>query len=1014
MRTSLAAIATCLVSGAALAQSLNEIRTQQPGVNLQNYVEISGTPGASLTGLTFLIIGHDPFLLPPEQNGVIERAISLDGYSVPSSGFFVMAPATYTITTPNLVADLGFQTDNNRTYMLVQGFFGVEGDNIDLTHDGVIDNALWTSVVSDVALLASATTDGSAAGDFVYSSNRVGPDGGVFPSHVRKCPDSAAWQIGFADPAAGGDTPGAANPACGTGSGVVLINEIRIDQAGVDNDEYVELAGQPGASLNGLTFVVLGDATTPKSGTVETLVPLDGQVIPASGVFLITLKNTTQDGIAFGKAGDLQTAALNLENSQNSTFLLVRGYSGSTVVNAATSTDIDTNDDGTPDGTMPWTEVLDAVAIRNNAATIDIAAGAIWPYSFPLAGGVASPVVQLDDVFPPAHIYRCAPQGSWSIGYYDPTAAGSDNRDTPAVANPECEACGGPGSGSCFVAHGTPGCDKSGCCSTVCGLIPSCCDVTWDATCASGALQQCLTAGSPPSVQFSELRVRDSAGGGKNRYVELNGSAGASLNGVTLVGIGRQVTGGTDAAGFIRMALPLDGQQVNTSGSLLIANASFSVAGALADFTPSSGFSTDSSATMTYMLVWNFYGTVNTDLDTDNNGTFDSTPWTSVIDSVAIVGTTGTAYGTTVVGPSGTSNPAQAFRCTPEGTWSMGPELVTSVFDTPGAANTACASAGTFTCGDANAGDCFTAHNNAHCSDLACCDAVCAVKPECCSTLWDANCVSQTAFTVACGGSITNTVLISQVYGGGGGTSTTSPGTYKRDYIELFNASSAPMNIGGWALEYGSATGTWGSSSGNILVFPANTVIESCSYLLVANGTPAANVTGGELPVTPDITWAAALSATNCKVALFTATNSNKACGTELAGTLVDKVSYGSANCFEGTAATGVLSVTKGAVRKDSGRQDTNDNLADFDVVTAPVPHNKASGAISGCSVVNNCPGDLDGSLAVDAGDIGSLLILFGDCPNATPGCLGDLDNSGSVDAGDIGSLLILFGDCPV
>ncbi|NBX24824.1 MAG: VCBS repeat-containing protein [Planctomycetes bacterium] len=53
-------------------------------------------------------------------------------------------------------------------------------------------------------------------------------------------------------------------------------------------------------------------------------------------------------------------------------------------------------------------------------------------------------------------------------------------------------------------------------------------------------------------------------------------------------------------------------------------------------------------------------------------------------------------------------------------------------------------------------------------------------------------------------------------------------------------------------------------------------------------------------------------------------------------------------------------------------------------------------------------PGDLDGSGSVDAGDIGSLLILFGPCTPGEP-CPGDLDASGEVDAGDIGSLLILF-----
>jgi hypothetical protein len=44
----------------------------------------------------------------------------------------------------------------------------------------------------------------------------------------------------------------------------------------------------------------------------------------------------------------------------------------------------------------------------------------------------------------------------------------------------------------------------------------------------------------------------------------------------------------------------------------------------------------------------------------------------------------------------------------------------------------------------------------------------------------------------------------------------------------------------------------------------------------------------------------------------------------------------------------------------------------------------------------------------VDAGDIGSLLLAFGQA-----GGPADLDGSGMVDAGDIGSLLIGFGPCP-
>ena len=50
-----------------------------------------------------------------------------------------------------------------------------------------------------------------------------------------------------------------------------------------------------------------------------------------------------------------------------------------------------------------------------------------------------------------------------------------------------------------------------------------------------------------------------------------------------------------------------------------------------------------------------------------------------------------------------------------------------------------------------------------------------------------------------------NHVVISQVYGGGGGS---APVTYKRDYIELYNPTSAAVSLAGWSVQYGSATGT--------------------------------------------------------------------------------------------------------------------------------------------------------------------------------------------------------------
>lgn len=188
-----------------------------------------------------------------------------------------------------------------------------------------------------------------------------------------------------------------------------------------------------------------------------------------------------------------------------------------------------------------------------------------------------------------------------------------------------------------------------------------------------------------------------------------------------------------------------------------------------------------------------------------------------------------------------------------------------------------------------------------------------------------------------------NQVRISQVYGGGGG----STGTYIYDYVELFNSGSTPVNVGGWVVEYGSATGNWGSAATNYYVLPVGTTIQPCKYLLLQCG--AAGTAGVAFPVAADLSTSnISASATNGKIGLFTALNANVACGAEIAGTLVDKVSWGTASCPEVAGVSGVNS-TSSAVRNNGGMTDTDNNASDFTVSTTPTPRNSASPANTAC-----------------------------------------------------------------
>ena len=196
------------------------------------------------------------------------------------------------------------------------------------------------------------------------------------------------------------------------------------------------------------------------------------------------------------------------------------------------------------------------------------------------------------------------------------------------------------------------------------------------------------------------------------------------------------------------------------------------------------------------------------------------------------------------------------------------------------------------------------------------------------------------------------TLVLIHVYGSGGGAT----GTYLYDYVEIKNVISSVQTLNLLKLYYGSATGVFASTSSNAFDLP-NVSLDPGQYFLVQLG-PVGSA-GAALPVTPDATTGnLAMSGTNGKVALVTGLLPINTCGstatpcdaTQLSY-IVDWVSWGAAG--NGTAGNGeggtsvnngsAITATQGGVRKSGGCQDINNNNADFDVVTAPVPRNTST-----------------------------------------------------------------------
>jgi hypothetical protein len=222
-------IATALmvsVAGAAFAVNLNEIRIDQPGGDVDEYVELAGTPGESLDNIYYIVIGDGTDV---GAGGGVEEITDLTGNAIQADGFFLIAEATFTLPgTVDLFEDINFENSDNVTHLLVMGLnpavnvgSGFGGSDLDVDDDGVIDaDGDWDgdglndgppfmSVIDCVALVE--TFDIPASGELIYCDNTVGPDGTFVPGHVYLCDGS--WVIGPFDPVGGDDTPDGQN-AC--------------------------------------------------------------------------------------------------------------------------------------------------------------------------------------------------------------------------------------------------------------------------------------------------------------------------------------------------------------------------------------------------------------------------------------------------------------------------------------------------------------------------------------------------------------------------------------------------------------------------------------------------------------------------------------------------------------------------------------------------------------------------------------------------------------------------------
>lgn len=194
-------------------------------------------------------------------------------------------------------------------------------------------------------------------------------------------------------------------------------------------------------------------------------------------------------------------------------------------------------------------------------------------------------------------------------------------------------------------------------------------------------------------------------------------------------------------------------------------------------------------------------------------------------------------------------------------------------------------------------------------------------------------------------------VVISQVYGGGGN----SGATFTNDFIELFNRGTVAQDLTGWSVQYASAAGT----SWFVTRLP-NFTLQPGKYFLIQQAAGSNNIAA--LP-TPDlnaltcgctyntattpavITTGIAMSGTNGKVILVNSTVAETTAN-PTGSQIIDKMGFGNADGYEGTAAVAALTNSTAAIRLNGGCKDDNQNSLDFTTGT-PTPRNSSTATYS-------------------------------------------------------------------
>lgn len=385
---------------------INEFVFNHTGTDTDEFVEIAGDAATDYSAFDIVQIEGDG-----TGAGTVDSIVAVG--TTNAAGYFLAGFAG------------NLYENGTVTLLLVEGFTGSVGMDLDTDNDGVLDATPWARLVDAVAVTDGGATDGA------YAAVVLGPgfDGQPFtPGGASRLPDradtgsTADWTrndfdgaglpgfTGTPDPGEALNTPGAVNqPAAVVAPADPKLNEWVANHTGSDTDEFVEVFGDPATDYSAYTILEIeGDGSG--AGVVDGVFPVG-----------------TTDGAGFWATAFF---ANGLENG-TITLLLVEGFTG------ALGNDLDTDNDGTFDAT-PWSRVVDSVAVSDGGSTDRAYSPAVLAAFYdgqPFAPGGASRIPDGEDTDAAADWVRNDFDGAGLPSFPGVEAAPGEAVNTPGATN---------------------------------------------------------------------------------------------------------------------------------------------------------------------------------------------------------------------------------------------------------------------------------------------------------------------------------------------------------------------------------------------------------------------------------------------------------------------------------------------------------------------------------------------------------------------------------------------------